>query len=584
MSLVLTTADALTSLTRDSGATYINSAGKMVGVDWATTSSQAASSGSKTFSVGSDRGWAVGMGVRITPRDGTSNILMVGTVTDYNNSSGVLTVNVTSTGSDTTTTKTLWRIGYTGKRLDYSNFHDFVFIERAGYLVEAEPRTNSILNGDFIGSVNGVIGSGGGYPTGVSTSVSAAMVFEIVGSGVDIDTGLSYFDLRISGTRSGANAPAINLSSTTSIPAAPGQAWVLSGFVSVVAGSMTNINSIQLATSERNSGGTFLNNTNGIVGFSPTGALTRYQKMKTIVAGTVAYISPSLIVNVPNGSSCDITLRISSVQLEKIREPFRTGTCQAGSTSTTVVLDAGASSVDDYYNGLSIVISGGTGVSQNNTITDYDGTTKTATVSAWTTTPDATSTFAIYTTDTGIAASSYIPTRQVAETRQPDLLNAASFGTWFTLSTEGTLLVEALNPAGRDVLQSPDPTYGVLWQDSNNFVRLNRTAPLGTLSGAQVKKSGNDQAVLNGGAFNNSVVGVCAVAFKNNDVKLSFTGEDAVVSTSTPDGVPVPTELRLGRLNDSAPNGAFMGWLRKVRYIPRSLSATELKALTAGTL
>lgn len=78
---------------------------------------------------------------------------------------------------------------------------------------------------------------------------------------------------------------------------------------------------------------------------------------------------------------------------------FRRGTAQAGTTST-VTLDASASSVDDFYNGDKARIVGGTGVGQERQIIDYVGSTKVATVyiagppvqgAQWATTPDSTS-------------------------------------------------------------------------------------------------------------------------------------------------------------------------------------------------
>ena len=54
-------------------------------------------------------------------------------------------------------------------------------------------------------------------------------------------------------------------------------------------------------------------------------------------------------------------------------------------------LDAAASAVDDFYNGLVIRLTGGTGSGQIREIIDYVGSTKIATVSrAWGTNPDAT--------------------------------------------------------------------------------------------------------------------------------------------------------------------------------------------------
>lgn len=73
------------------------------------------------------------------------------------------------------------------------------------------------------------------------------------------------------------------------------------------------------------------------------------------------------------------------------------GTAQAGSTSTTIKLASGASTTDDLYNYLIVLIDAGTGVGQARMITDYVGSTRVATVDrAWITTPDATSTYRVH--------------------------------------------------------------------------------------------------------------------------------------------------------------------------------------------
>jgi parallel beta-helix repeat protein len=58
---------------------------------------------------------------------------------------------------------------------------------------------------------------------------------------------------------------------------------------------------------------------------------------------------------------------------------------QTGVTSTQIKLDSNASSVDDYYNNKRIYVS--TDEGQDRLITDYVGSTRIATVSAWTTQP-----------------------------------------------------------------------------------------------------------------------------------------------------------------------------------------------------
>lgn len=65
--------------------------------------------------------------------------------------------------------------------------------------------------------------------------------------------------------------------------------------------------------------------------------------------------------------------------------------------STHITLAADASAVHDYYNGMWIEIVGGTGVKEARLITDYDGSTKIATVATWDVTPDSSSIYRIFT-------------------------------------------------------------------------------------------------------------------------------------------------------------------------------------------
>ncbi len=89
------------------------------------------------------------------------------------------------------------------------------------------------------------------------------------------------------------------------------------------------------------------------------------------------------------------------------------GTAQAGASSTITLQATNSSTTDSWYNGLTIATTGGTGSGQTRTISNYVGSTQVATVSsAWSVTPDATTTYLI----TGV---------------QPAKTNAASqFNTW----------------------------------------------------------------------------------------------------------------------------------------------------------
>lgn len=81
---------------------------------------------------------------------------------------------------------------------------------------------------------------------------------------------------------------------------------------------------------------------------------------------------------------------------ETITAAAITGTGQAGGSTTTIVLEAGASAIDGFYDGMSIDITGGTGNGQKGEIIGYDGATKTATIAvAWAVPTDATSVYSI---------------------------------------------------------------------------------------------------------------------------------------------------------------------------------------------
>jgi hypothetical protein len=70
------------------------------------------------------------------------------------------------------------------------------------------------------------------------------------------------------------------------------------------------------------------------------------------------------------------------------------GIAQNGS-ATTITLASGASANDDEYNTMSVWITSGTGANQLRTITDYNGTSKVATVATWTTNPITGSTYEV---------------------------------------------------------------------------------------------------------------------------------------------------------------------------------------------
>lgn len=159
----------------------------------------------------------------------------------------------------------------------------------------------------------------------------------------------------------------------------------------------------------------------------------------------------------------------------------RGGTAQAGASST-ITLDAGASSSDDFYVGDVVQIVGGTGAGQSRIITDYVGSTKVATVdTAWTTNPSSDSVFVLIpqgivgVTDTDVAdavlgatASSYDDAGTIGE----KINDAASAGDpWstalpgsYTSGQAGKIVGDALDAAvsSRASQSSVDTVDGIV--------------------------------------------------------------------------------------------------------------------------
>ena len=119
----------------------------------------------------------------------------------------------------------------------------------------------------------------------------------------------------------------------------------------------------------------------------------------SLTVASTAITGAVLVETIEIGKGAPASTALSSAvwtsTLAAALAPIRSGTAQAGD-STTITLDASASSVTNFYVPCGIYLTGGTGAGQFRTIDDYNGTTKVATVSEpWYTTPDNTTTFAI---------------------------------------------------------------------------------------------------------------------------------------------------------------------------------------------
>lgn len=144
-------------------------------------------------------------------------------------------------------------------------------------------------------------------------------------------------------------------------------------------------------------------------------------------------------------------------------QSVRSGTAQGGA-STSITLDASASATTDFYVGLTVLLTGGTGVGQARRITAYNGSTKVATITpTWATTPDATSTFALLPNaraDVGAWLGTVVSTPatagipRVAIEAAADFAQAAADKVWSSATRTLTAFSTTLAVAVWDVLES----------------------------------------------------------------------------------------------------------------------------------
>jgi len=188
----------------------------------------------------------------------------------------------------------------------------------------------------------------------------------------------------------------------------------------------------------RDAGGSLLNETKTLSGTTPVVyTATPERLLKAIKSATTAG---------------DVVLEATTVE--------RTGTAQAGAADT-ITLDAGASAVDNFYNGMIVRLTGGTGSGQIREIVGYVGATKVATVSRpWGTNPDATSVFRVV---KGIYFD--LSPAEILEVRRPWYNAAANapgggavdyYEKLFAKNTHGTLTLTSAK-----VIESADPTAKV---------------------------------------------------------------------------------------------------------------------------
>jgi hypothetical protein len=190
--------------------------------------------------------------------------------------------------------------------------YDPATLQPQGLLIE-EQRTNSIRNNTMQGAVAGTPGTS---PTNwVMPGTINGLTQQIVGVGTE--SGITYIDIRYSGTTTAASNHSVSFEAANQISASSGQTWTRSGYFKIAAGATTNLNSISHSLQGRNAGNTAFTETfTNDIAPSLTATLTRFSTASTLADANTAFVRSQITFFYNTGVAIDITLRIGLPQLE----------------------------------------------------------------------------------------------------------------------------------------------------------------------------------------------------------------------------------------------------------------------------
>lgn len=195
-----------------------------------------------------------------------------------------------------------------------------------GLLLEAAA-TNFIRNNSMLGAAAGTPGT---LPTQWTRFIGGGLSTSILGTGTD--RGLPYLDLRLWGTSASSNGTQISFDQAPGIPTTQGETWTHSVFLSIIAGSASNLSFVRCNLVEMGSGGETLavqygTNIRDILG----SVRQRRSETRVVAHGSAALVRPAIELSYEGGTAVDLSLRIAAPQLE------------SSTTASTPVLTSGSS-------------------------------------------------------------------------------------------------------------------------------------------------------------------------------------------------------------------------------------------------
>jgi hypothetical protein len=179
-------------------------------------------------------------------------------------------------------------------------------------LLAEEQRTNSIRNNTMVGAAAGTPGT---LPTNWQKGEASSLAFNVVGTGTE--NGITYIDVRLSGTASATTSSSVQFEQNSQISASVSQTWALTSYAKISAGSTSGLSQIQFGWEER--AGSFLASNQSAITPQNGGNLAagRVTHVGVNANASTTFIKPYILFTPNNGAAIDITLRIGMPQLEQ---------------------------------------------------------------------------------------------------------------------------------------------------------------------------------------------------------------------------------------------------------------------------